>query len=412
MIPTTIALARCIVAGTLCIAGFAGAQTASQLSSVTLADAVEAAWRRTIESTEAEGQLRRANADLTAASAPWAAPPALEVAHRDDRLLSGTGARETAVGVALPLWLPGQRTARLDTARAGEEAAVAARTASRHRVAGRVREAVWDITLRRAESALARARSESLEALATDVERRVAAGDLARADALAARAEAAESIAALEYARSRLDVSLLRWTELTGLSAVPEEGTAVVQASGATPGDAHPWLLAARQNVELARQRLDAVKASRRSPPELLVRLRTEVSGGAEPTNNSVGIGLRLPLATDDRNVPLIAAATAELDVAQATEQRLRTQLQADADVARTEVLVAERQIVEQQTRTRLLKERSSLVDKSFRAGETSLPEMLRVLAAAAQADADLARQRAAAGLARARLQQALGIQP
>ena len=127
----------------------------------------------------------------------------------------------------------------------------------------------------------------------------------------------------------------------------------------------------------------------------------------------TLGVGCEVIFSTPAASTTsYIPAATAELDVAQATEKRLRTQLQADADVARTEVLVAERQIVESQARTRLLKERSSLVDKSFRAGETSLPEMLRVLAAAAQADADLARQRAAAGLTRARLQQALGIQP
>jgi cobalt-zinc-cadmium efflux system outer membrane protein len=40
------------------------------------------------------------------------------------------------------------------------------------------------------------------------------------------------------------------------------------------------------------------------------------------------------------------------------------------------------------------------------------LPELLRALAASAQADASLARQSAALGLARARLHQASGLQP
>ena len=53
-----------------------------------------------------------------------------------------------------------------------------------------------------------------------------------------------------------------------------------------------------------------------------------------------------------------------------------------------------------------------SLIDKSFRAGETPLPDLLRALAAAAQADSAVARQTAALGLARARLQQTLGLLP
>lgn len=405
--------ARGIVAGVLCASGsLAVAQPVSSSPTVTLAQAVESAWQRATESAETEGQIRRAKADIVAASAPWAAPPAVEVAHRDDRVLSDTGARETDLGVAVPLWLPGQRGARLDSARAGDEAALASRDAARLRVAGLVREAVWDVVLQRAEVALAQAQTESLEALAADVDRRIAAGDLARADALAARAEAVAAAASLGQARARLQVSLTRWQALTGLDGLPEaEGPAEAVLSK-PPGDDHPFLTAARRNVEAARKRLEAVNRSRRSPPELLARVRTEVPSRAEATQNSIAFGLRVPLATEDRNAPLIAAATADLDVALATEQRLQRQLRADLDASRAESEAAERLIAEQQTRARLLRERSSLVDRSFRAGETSLPEMLRVLSSVAQADAALERQRAAAGLARARLLQALGIQP
>jgi cobalt-zinc-cadmium efflux system outer membrane protein len=405
--------ARGVVVGMLCAsAGFAAAQSSPSPSRATLPLAVEAAWQRAIESVDAEGQVRRAGAERVAASAPWVAPPALELAHRDDRLLTDTGARETDVGIALPLWLPGQRDARRDAARAGGEAAVAGREAARLRVAGLVREGVWDVVLQRAEVALARARNDSLEALAADVDRRVAAGDLSRADALAARAEAVASAATLTQARTRLQVSLTRWRTLTGLADVPDAEPPLRLDAPRTLDVDHPLLRAARRNVELARARLEVVNRSRRSPPELLARMRTEVSSSAESSRNSIGIGIRLPLATEDRNAPLLAVANADLDLALATEQRLQWQLQADVEASRAEADTAELQIAEQQTRARLLREHATLVDKSFRAGETSLPEMLRVLSASAQADAALERQRAVAGLALARLRQALGIQP
>ena len=63
-------------------------------------------------------------------------------------------------------------------------------------------------------------------------------------------------------------------------------------------------------------------------------------------------------------------------------------------------------------TRARLLRERASLFDQSFKAGETPLPDLLRALVAAAQADSAAARQTAALGLARARLQHTLGLLP
>jgi hypothetical protein len=52
------------------------------------------------------------------------------------------------------------------------------------------------------------------------------------------------------------------------------------------------------------------------------------------------------------------------------------------------------------------------LIDKSFRAGETALPEMLRALAAAASAESAYARQQIHHQLAIARLEQALGLLP
>ena len=69
-------------------------------------------------------------------------------------------------------------------------------------------------------------------------------------------------------------------------------------------------------------------------------------------------------------------------------------------------------QLEAERQRSALLRERASLIDRSFKAGETPLPELLRALAAATQADTSFARQQVALGLALARLQQSLGILP
>jgi outer membrane protein TolC len=144
----------------------------------------------------------------------------------------------------------------------------------------------------------------------------------------------------------------------------------------------------------------------------LVLGYRNEVSGRSEPSQNSLAVGVRVPFGTSDRNRPLQAAALADLDVADSIEQRLRERLGSEAAAARTAVQTAEQRLAAERDRAALLRERARLIEKSFRAGESPLPDVLRALSAAAQADAAAARQHAALGLARARFQQALGLLP
>jgi cobalt-zinc-cadmium efflux system outer membrane protein len=140
--------------------------------------------------------------------------------------------------------------------------------------------------------------------------------------------------------------------------------------------------------------------------------VRQDTPGRGAASQGSVVVGLRLPFGTDDRNRPLEAAALSELEVAQTHEHRLRERIETDTAAARDALRSAQAQLDADTTRAQLLRERSALIDKSFRAGETPLPELLRALAAAAQAGSAVARQTAVLGLARARLQQALGLLP
>lgn len=379
---------------------------------VPLAAAFEAAWQRAVAAREVHGQRQRAEAERTAASSPWAAPPAVAIQYRDDRLLSNEGARETDVALSWPLYLPGQRAARGAAAEAGVVLADGAQAAARLRVAGEVREAAWTLIGLQADLAQADALVASLATLVDDVERRVRAGDLARADALVARAELLGATAQQVGARQRVLEAYARWEVLTGLAAPPvaTEETAAKAATDAV--SSHPQLWLASAAAEHARKRLQLLRTSRSDPPELILGFRNEVSGRSEPSQNSLAIGVRVPFGTSDRNLPLQAAALADLDVADSIEQRLRERLGSEAAAARTAVQTAEQHLAAERDRATLLRERARLIEKSFRAGESPLPDLLRALSAAALADAAAARQQAALGLARARFQQALGLLP
>lgn len=377
---------------------------------VTLADAVEAAWQRSAQSTQAAGALRQAEARRSAADALWAAPPALEAGVTRDRQHPDRRVRETELGLAVPLWLPGQRAAGMAQADAASAAARAELQATRLAVAGSVLDAAAEVALQRAEQRAADTQRRELDQLASDVDRRVAAGDLAPADALAARAELLAASSAATQAQQRLQAAQLKWKSLTGLAEVP---TLMEPPSlpGSVPPGQHPALQAAALNVEWARRRVDVARASGREAPELLLRARQETATG-EPRSNGVGLAIRIPFGTDDRNGPMRVTALAELDAAEARARELASDVESAVETARLADAAARRQVADERERAELLRQRAALIEQSFKAGETALPEMLRALTAAAQADAALARQLAALAQAAWRLQLAQGHTP
>lgn len=410
----------CILAGlTLACTSYAqpmesvaAPKSSSNIQKTTLATAVEAAWSRAVASAEAAGISRQAAAEKQASSALWAAPPSVELSHRNDRLQSNNGARETEVALAVPLWLPGQKSAKQQAADSLSSLSQLSETEGKLRVAEVVRELHWQIAELQASQSLSKQQTSTFAAIASDVDKRVKAGDLARADALAAKGELLSAQATQSQAETQLEAAKRQWTALTGLAQTPDATFASAESPSPRQLAEHPELLRAEQQVDLARKRLDLVAKSNRSAPELITKFRQDIPGHGQGSAYSLGLAVRIPFGTDDRNAPLQAAALTELDIAQRKEQVLRAQLSARMESAKAAAAASQLQLQTEREKASLLNERAKLIRASFNAGETSLPELLRAAIAAAQADYSAARQEAAFGLARARLQQAYGQLP
>lgn len=384
-------------------------------NAVSLRVALDAAWQRAIAARQTQARRAEAEAERATAERLWAAPPSLALDQRNDRWQSDTGARELELGIAVPLWLPGQRAAHAAVAGATAEGAEAAGQAERWRLAGEVREAAWQRAASEVDVASAEAQAAALARLAADVERRVGAGDLARTDLLAARAEGLAAQGRLADARQAQQRATTRWALLTGMPHAPDvtaADAARVEVSHPATIDAHPELALARQGTALARQRAALLRHSRRDAPELSIGVRHDVPGRGEPAQRSMAIGLRLPLATAERNAPREAAAAGALEVARAEEERLHERLQAELVLARDAAAMALRQRDDSTMRASLLREHATLTEAAFRAGESPLADLLRALATATQAAHDAARAELALGLARARLHHAHGLLP
>jgi cobalt-zinc-cadmium efflux system outer membrane protein len=407
----------CLVLGLA--AGANAAEVASVPSGSALADAVEAAWQRAVEAREAESGVAQADAEARAARMWSAETPVVELTNRSGDWGNSPGVRETEVGVAWPVWLPGQRSAGIAAARSGVDVAGAAAHAARLKLAGDVREALWELQSAVAERAGTAAIVDHWKALAADTDRRLAAGDVPRIDALATRAELLAAETAAAEAETAADDAERRWTLLTGLpaptrapqiEAAPPDDSAV--ASDDALADAHPDVRLATLRAQQARAQL---KFTRRTPtvaPELRVAMREDVGAPGDPVARSVLVGARVPFGGGARADRIDAAAAGELSSAETAERRARDQQRASLASARRALAAAQRQFAAEDARRALVLERLGLVERSYRAGETSLGEILRERAAAARAEADAARRRATLGLASARLQQALGRLP
>lgn len=385
----------------------------AQAEPVTLAGAIDAAWQRTQAGAASQAQQLRADAEQKAAASLLAAPPSLSLSQRSDRAQDNRGVQEREIGVALPLWLPGQRAAKQAAADAEVGLASASVALARLRLAGQLRELAWSLVGLRAELAANEAQSRYMKALSADVERRVKAGDLASTDALAAQGEALAAEAEVLAVTQRLQAESLRWTGLTGLPAdvEPAEGDAP-EANAPLEQDQHPALAQLAQAAEAARRQLEVARRDRAEAPELSLAYRSERDAYGQPRQGSMTLALRVPFGMAVRNEPLRAAAQGALDQALAEQTRTRLELAAELAIARDALQSATRQAAMQTARAGLLRQRSALLDKSFRAGETALPDLLLAVQAAAQAEATLARHQAALGAARARLLQASGVLP
>ncbi|MCU0842756.1 MAG: TolC family protein [Thiobacillaceae bacterium] len=381
-----------------------------------LAAALEAAWARHPEAsaTAAREEEVRARAELAAALTP--APAAVSLAAVNDELAGNNrGKREWEVELSLPLWLPGQKSARGAEAEAALAELASRRQAVRLRLAGELREAWWTLAGARAGLEQARRGADGLRALADDVARRHRAGELARVDANLARGELTRAEAEVLAAEASLARAEQAWRVLTGL---PAPGRLDAEALPPAGRDAesiareHPELAARTSTVRLARAHLQVARESRREAPELAFSLIRERDDGDSSYENTAGLRLTIPFSGDARARREDAAARSELAQADAELARARALLELDVERARRELDLAERQLALAGERAPLFAENLKLAEKAFTLGETDLASLLRVRALAIADAAEGERLRVARDAAVSRLLQALGVAP
>lgn len=319
------------------------------------------------------------------------------------------GLSELEPAVSAPLWLPGQRDAQRRTVERDRGRFDSANRSVRLALAGAIREAAWAREIAARETEVLRERQRTAAALAADVARRVAAGDLAPVDELVARDERLAAEAALREAEAKLGDAAARLRSLAGVQGI--DRLAEGDARDEEP-DRHPRIAEAAAALAAARARLDALGASRRDPPRLSASARFARDAYGRDWGTSVAVGVSVPLDTEARNAPRLAAAGVELAEAEVALQRVRREQALEVERARVALEAARAASALGRERAEVAGQAQAALDRAFRAGERGLPDVLRARSRAFEAlrDAELAQARV--GLAVARLNQSLGIEP
>lgn len=381
--------------------------------------AFDLAWSRQGASHALPEQRLAAAARQVAAGAWTPAPAAIEIGGRSDRFSQNRGAAELELGLAIPLWLPGERAA--GRAQAGIEAGLLEDRLAvlRWQLAGEIRAAWWAWQLAHEDVLLADGELAAVQRLHDDVARRVKAGDLARADHYQAAAALAAAQAGQVDAGFRLAKAAAGLQALSGL--VPElpprslsglVGEPLPAPQGEDWLEAHPALRLHLTQAELARQTQSLARTRSRANPEVMLATRRERGARDESGEQSWSIGLRIPLSSGSQHAAVIADANALLIGAELALARERERLLLAARLSQQQWQAAEQRRLASEARARLSRDSLGFFAKSFQIGETDLPTRLRVEQEAFAAERALQRARVEQAAALSDYRQALGLLP
>jgi len=400
-------------------------------TTITLKQAFEAAWARRPEARSLASRREAAMARRQVADSTTVEPIAIELSGQSRRLVGLPGSREIVLGVAIPLWLPDERTRSGALADAELQATSSVALGAQWRTAALVRSLYWLWHRARTEHALATERLGNATQLAADVASRVRAGLLARADqhqadgaVAGARAAQAEAVSALAGAAAQLRAAVGASSDLSVTDARIDGRTDDLMAeSSAEPmpdlaaalapiDSRHPSMRELLDRVEFARRGIDLARVQTRGNPQLTVAASREQGIAGDSSQQSLIVGIRVPLGSDSRLRARLAGAQAELIELEEMLSLERARLISEVHAARIQVDSAALQLESAQRRARLARETRGFFEKSFRLGETDLPTRLRIELEATDAQRQAARAQIEQAAAISALRQALGLLP
>jgi len=289
--------------------------------------------------------------------------------------------------VQVPLWNVGQRDAEQALAKLAESDAMSQSDAVKLRVAGLVRNALWNIALANLIYEQAKIELSITDQLLVKVQRRVELGDLPRADLLLAQSESLQKRSVVTQAEAELMHARKRYATITQMTKIPkdyQEKLVDIQKIQ----QSHPALVAINNQIERKQGELNTIKLVGSGQTNVAVGINSDQFTNDERSNHtaSFNIGVIVPFGGSAHLAPRVAAINVELNKLLSEREQMNRDLEQayheaehNLEVNRVELGIANelKQVAEDHLK---------MTQASFSVGEINLMDLLRIQSRTQQA--------------------------
>ncbi|MEQ1543939.1 TolC family protein [Methyloglobulus sp.] len=290
--------------------------------------------------------------------------------------------------VQVPLWNLGQRDAEQERGIKAENSADLQSAATKLRIAGLVRAALWDMELQKIRYEQARAEINVFEQLLAKVERRVELGDLPRADVLLAQTELLQKLSTLTQAEAELMHARKRYSSITQLTKTPAIYQEKLVALKKIEFN-HPIFVAINSQIERKQAEIKALKLVGSGQTNLTVGVNSDRTQNNDPRSNqteSFNVGVNIPFGGAEHLQPQIAAQNVELNRLIANREQLFRDLELAHHEAEHNLEVNQAELEIANELKRVAEEHLGMMQLSFSVGELNLMDLLKTQSRTQQA--------------------------
>lgn len=323
----------------------------------------------------------------------FAEPATVDIMHFNDQIGSGDGAQEWEGGVALPLWLPGQKQQQQALSQSISARLPAYQAAVKLDATGQLRTELWAVMEQAAQARSKKQIWENAQQLQQQVELKAEAGDLPRTEKMLAQSYVIESRRAYESARGQMQKALQQYTSLTGSQTLPTEVSEPLVADPRID-ESHPELRVLDQHINQLRDEVGLSRYQNAINPSVTVGMKRERGAFGEAYNNSIGVGVTFALNDDDYRRPEIARAAKKLSDAEVNRQSRKIALERRLQVALEELNQRRQAMDLLQQEQAVTEEYLAARQMAFDYGEIDLTQLLQAQNRATKATLALEQQR------------------
>jgi len=309
-------------------------------------------------------------------SESWlAGPPKLGLAYQGAS--SGTLHYADAV-LQAPIWNFGQRDAEQVLAQQSRKSAGLQKDLIQLRIAGLVRDALWDMALSNIRYDQALSEYQISERLVQKIKKLFELGELPRADLLLVKSESLSKRSKLTQAEAEVMHARRRYQSITQSTKIP--GKFTEQLAPLTEIEqSHPALLAINGLVARKQAEIEAIRQTGSGQTQLTLGVNSDRGDFRSNDTESVVVAIDIPFGGSAHLAPKIAKAHVQLNKLIARRELLRRELEQAHHEAEHSLQVNRVELATAEEIKQLAERHMKMTELSLSAGEIDLIDYLKI---------------------------------